>query len=190
MQEREIQDLQREFQAERADYLDSIRKSEQSVRFYQQLLDRALPVLRRDNRFWDLDDIRSKSDWSDDSKKWTFPEESLRRVALPRTVTQSLPPSPNVVGDEDQPAREEDGADLLIRKLQKGDSQTIVESYFRPKRARELLRMSNSGGTGSGRRESRNSIMLNKVLMGTSERTIMPTNHSNFTMFAAKLKNI
>lgn len=212
--EREIEDLHSEFQLERADYLESIRKSEQSMRFYQQLLERALPFLRRDNRFWDVDDIRIRSDWNDDTKKWTLPEEALRRVALPpagdghyessytapgrmhihSNNTQSLPPSPNNNNDEEDNRGD---TDFLIRKLQNGDNQTIVDSYFRPKRAKELL-MRHSNSSNSHTR-SRN--MLNKMLTetefypsamapGITGRTILPTNHSNFKAFTAKLKNI
>lgn len=184
------------------------------MRFYQQLLERALPFLRRDNRFWDVDDIRSRSDWNDDTKKWTLPEDALRRVALPpaggdcesssytaparvhvhSNNTQSLPPSPNNNnnnGDEESCG----DTDFLIRKLHSGDNQTIVDSYFRPKRAKELI-MRHSNSSNSNR--SRN--MLNKMLTdsdlfpspGTKSigRTILPTNHSNFSAFTAKLKNI
>lgn len=189
--EREIIDLQSEFQLERADYLESIRKLEQGMRFYQQLLERALPVLRRDNRFWDVDDIRCRSEWVDDTKKWILPEEALRRVALAPAIdgncepytapgrmqhnTQSVPASPNV----DEESQEEDRSDFLIRKLQNGDNQMIVESYFRPKRARELLqRHSNS----SQNNRTRNN-MLNKML---TDSELYPTR----AFFNSKLKNL
>lgn len=203
-QEREIQDLHSEFQLERADYLESIRKSDQAMKFHQQLLERALPYLRRDNRFWDVDDIRSRSDWNDDTKRWTFPEDALRRVALPPAVdnnncepytapgrmqVQSLPPSPNV--DE-----ESSETDFLIRKLQNGDNQSIVDSYFRPKRAKELLMRNSNSSNGAHRRNMLNKLMDHELfpqhgtMANMSGRTILPTNHSNFAAFTSKLKNI
>lgn len=50
--EREVSDLQSEFQLDRADYLETIRRLEKNLKFYQQLLDKALPLLRKDGRFW------------------------------------------------------------------------------------------------------------------------------------------
>lgn len=194
-QEREIQDLHSEFQLERADYLESIRKAEQAMRFHQQLLDRALPYLRRDNRFWDVDEIRSRSEWNDDTKKWKFPEDALRRVALPpagngvnsnfepytapgRLQVQSLPPSPNVDQEDD-----DNESDFLIRKLQNGDNQSIVDSYFRPKRAKELImRHSNSS---NGQIKTRNLLnkLMDKDIFHPTGRAILPTNHNNFSAF-------
>lgn len=212
MQEREIEDLHSEFQLERADYLESIRKLEQSVKLYQQLLDKALPILRRDNRFWDVDDIRSRSEWSDDAKRWMLPEDALQRVKLPpaiaeisnesytapgrmqhsSTTSSSLPQSPNV----DEASCDE--SDFLMKKLQNTDNQLIVESYFRPKRARELLLRNTNSSNGKGPKNN----MLNKMLtepelfpngsatamMGRNNH-VLPTNHNNFSAFAAKLKN-
>lgn len=179
--EREIEDLHSEFQLERADYLESIRKLEQGSRFYQQLTERALPIIRRDNRFWDVDDIRSRSEWSDDAKKWTIPEDVLRRVTLPPAAADnnncgesytapgrmqhsslSVPPSPNV----DEESREEERSDFLIRKLQSGDNQLIVDSYFRPKRARELLLRHANSSQATNNNRGRN--MLNKMLTETN----------------------
>lgn len=188
--EREIEDLHSEFQLERADYCESIRKLEQGHRFYQQLTERALPIIRRDNRFWDVDDIRSRSEWSDDAKKWIMPEEALRRVTLPPASvdnnncgesytapgrmqhnSMSVPQSP---ADE---SCEEERSDFLIRKLQSGDNQLIVDSYFRPKRARELLlRHANSSQANNNR--GRN--MLNKMLTETNLYPVNPTKVKNF----------
>lgn len=186
-QEREIQDLHSEFQLERADYLESIRKTEKDMRFYEQLLGRALPFLRKDNRFWDVDDIRVRSDWNDETEKWVFPEDSLRRVPLPpavdnnysqlytgpcRKLAQSLPPSPKVDGE----SNETDRTDFLITKLRNGDNQTIVDSYFRPKRARELLmRYSNSS---NGHNRSKMNI-LDKLM-----DTDLPGRTSHFSAFS------
>lgn len=197
--EREISDLHSEFELERADYLESIRKSDASMQFYKQLLDRAIPLLRRENRFWEVEEIRNQSEWNDDTKKWKLPEDCLRRTALPpaidnnpceahtapgRIQAQSLPQSPNV----DEESCDTDRTDFLIRKLQNGDNQVIVDSYFRPKRARELLlRQSNSSSSNKNRN------MLNKLITNPdlyAQRTILPTNHTHFAAFTSKLKNI
>lgn len=81
--EREISDLQSEFQLDRSDYLETIRRLEKNIKFYQQLIDKSLPILRKDGRFWDVDVIKNQSVWNDDLQKWKFPDDSLTRLKLP-----------------------------------------------------------------------------------------------------------
>lgn len=81
--EREICDLQSEFQLDRSDYLETIRRLEKNIKFYQQLIDKSLPILRKDGRFWDVDVIKNQSVWNDDLQKWKFPDDSLTRLKLP-----------------------------------------------------------------------------------------------------------
>lgn len=50
--EREITDLQSEFQLDRADYLETIRKHERNLKFYEQIFEKATPQLRKDGKFW------------------------------------------------------------------------------------------------------------------------------------------
>jgi len=46
--EREISDLQGEFEAERTDYLETIRKQERQIQFQQQVLEKIIPTLRKE----------------------------------------------------------------------------------------------------------------------------------------------
>lgn len=50
--DREVSDLQVEFQLDRADYLETIRRLEKNLKFYQQIMDKALPILRKDGKYW------------------------------------------------------------------------------------------------------------------------------------------
>lgn len=81
--EREVSDLQSEFQLDRTDYLESIRRLEQNLKFYHQLIEKALPILRKDGRYWDLEAIRSVSVWNDDLCKWKFPNDLMNKLKLP-----------------------------------------------------------------------------------------------------------
>jgi kinesin family member 17 len=82
--EREITDIQAEFQLDREDYLETIRKLEKSNKFYEQLVEKAMAHLRRDGRMWDIDVIKSESVWNDDFKKWKLPENLNSRLKLPQ----------------------------------------------------------------------------------------------------------
>lgn len=52
MLEREIDDLNSEFQLDREDYLDEIRHLGRHLKFYQLLLSKARPILRKNGRNW------------------------------------------------------------------------------------------------------------------------------------------
>lgn len=81
--EREICDLQSEFQLDRSDYLETIRKLEKNVKFYQQLIELSLPYLRKSGRLWDPEAIKRDSIWNEDLNKWKLPEDSMSRLRLP-----------------------------------------------------------------------------------------------------------
>lgn len=81
--EREVADLQSEFQMDREDYLDSIRKLEKNLKFYQQLIELSLPYLRKSGRLWDPETIKRDSLWNEDLNKWKLPEDSMTRLRLP-----------------------------------------------------------------------------------------------------------
>ena len=44
----EIRDLQQEFEDDRTDYLDTIRKQDQQLKLLQQILDKIQPTVRKD----------------------------------------------------------------------------------------------------------------------------------------------
>lgn len=81
--EREVSDLQSEFQLDRTDYLETIRKLEKNLKFYQQLIELSLPYLRKSGRMWDPETIKRDSIWNEDLNKWKLPEDSMTRLRLP-----------------------------------------------------------------------------------------------------------
>lgn len=88
--EREVNDLQSEFQLDRADYLETIRRLEKNCQFYKQFVDLALPYLRKSGRYWDPEAIKCESTWNDDLNKWKLPEDSMIRLKLPPAGKHSL----------------------------------------------------------------------------------------------------
>lgn len=78
-----MDDLQSEFQMDRADYLESIRRLEKNLKFYQQLIELSLPYLRKSGRLWDPEAIKHDSIWNEDLNKWKLPEDSMTRLRLP-----------------------------------------------------------------------------------------------------------
>ena len=63
--EQEVSDIQGEFQRERDDYLATIRLLEKKVLFYETVFQKAMPVLRKDGRYWNLECLERESEWND-----------------------------------------------------------------------------------------------------------------------------
>lgn len=147
--EREIVDLQGEFQLDRADYLESVRRLEKRNKFYEQFFEKISPILKRDGRVWNIDYIKSESAWIDDLKKWKIPESLIMHVKLPPATSHSprAPSSTESMKSRDNnssltaPARLE----CLNDSFESDDStekQNDVElalTYFRPKRIEKLI---------------------------------------------------
>ncbi|XP_061499487.1 kinesin-like protein KIF17 [Anopheles gambiae] len=92
--EQEVSDIQGEFQRERDDYLATIRLLEKKVLFYETVFQKAMPVLRKDGRYWNLECLERESEWNDDLRKWRLPDDTLLRLRLPPAETPPPAPSP------------------------------------------------------------------------------------------------
>ena len=57
----EISDLQAEFEFDRIDYLDTIRRLEQELAWKDEIVSRIHPTLRRDSNYFNLDKIRVRA---------------------------------------------------------------------------------------------------------------------------------
>ncbi|XP_019933120.3 kinesin-like protein KIF17 [Aedes albopictus] len=179
--ERDISDIQGEFQTDRADYLATIRLLEKKILFYEAVFQKALPVLRKDGRYWNLEGLEQDSEWSDELKKWKLPDDTLLRVRFPpadSTQPQQLTKSPSKTGRDSQtsltaPGRLERSSTVILTKLPNCESNSLLAAdqprrkeflskstncspfpkiedvavtYFRPRRAAELVYRSGWGG--------------------------------------------
>lgn len=150
--EREIVDLQGEFQLDRADYLETVRRLEKRNKFYEQFFEKVSPVLKRDGRVWNIDYIKSESSWNDDLKKWKIPDSLIMHVKLP-PATSNSPRAPS--STESFKSRENNTSltaparlECLIDSFESDDGSEkekdidLALTYFRPKRAEKLIHQS------------------------------------------------
>ncbi|XP_055857893.1 osmotic avoidance abnormal protein 3 isoform X2 [Episyrphus balteatus] len=135
--EREVSDLQSEFQLDRADYLETIRRLERNMKFYQQIIEMALPILRKDGKYWDPDEIMRISSWNDDLKNWKLPEESMNSFKLPLAVSAPSPQTQRYLTDNESEENDGSGEDQKPDSLT--DNDDIASNYFRPRRNIELV---------------------------------------------------
>ncbi len=94
--EGEISDLHGEFELDRLDYLETIRKQDQQLKLLQQILDRLQPTIRKDSNYCNLEKIKRDSVWNDDQGRWIVPEMTNSRTHLPNANPGIL------VANEDQ----------------------------------------------------------------------------------------
>ncbi|XP_055922428.1 osmotic avoidance abnormal protein 3 isoform X2 [Eupeodes corollae] len=134
--EREVSDLQSEFQLDRADYLETIRRLERNMKFYQQIIEMALPILRKDGKYWDPDEIMRSSTWNDDLKNWKLPENSMNSFKLPLAVSAPCSQTQQFLTDNESKDSNGSGDEQKFDSLT--DNDDIVSNYFRPRRNIEL----------------------------------------------------
>ena len=79
----EINDLQQEFEDDRTDYLDTIRKQDQQLILLQQILDKVQPTLRKDSNYSNIEKIKQEAKWNDEIQKWSIPDLVIAKTKLP-----------------------------------------------------------------------------------------------------------
>ncbi|XP_077548507.1 osmotic avoidance abnormal protein 3-like [Haemaphysalis longicornis] len=86
--EQEVRDLQSEFETERTDYLETIRKQDQQLRLLSQILDKVQPCIRRDSNYANLEAVKAQSVWDQDAQRWRLPELCVQQTKLPPAGVQ------------------------------------------------------------------------------------------------------
>ncbi|CDW54803.1 Osmotic avoidance abnormal protein 3 [Trichuris trichiura] len=88
--EKDVQDLYGEFERERQDYLDTIRKQNQQLKLLSQLLDKVKPCIPRDCNYADLEGVQRAAVWDADCQNWNLPEVIITKTKLPKTASCNL----------------------------------------------------------------------------------------------------
>ncbi|XP_077948946.1 kinesin-like protein KIF17 isoform X2 [Gasterosteus aculeatus] len=142
----EIRDLQAEFEVERDDYLASIRRLEREGLLLHGLLERMVPLVRRDCNYSNLDRLKKEAAWDEEGATWRLPDVVVQKTTLPAAVTPKLSAGRASAGDSGEPSTaddkeevEEEEGDRYKEMLDRSDSENIASSYFRSKRAIHLL---------------------------------------------------
>ncbi|KAM9758411.1 kinesin-like protein KIF17 isoform 2-T2 [Menidia menidia] len=132
----EIRDLQAEFEVERNDYLATIRRLEREGQLLSGLLERMAPLVRRDCNYSNLDRLKREAVWEEDGATWRLPEVTVQKTALPSAVAPKLQTRKGSCPDAGEL---EVGEDRYKEMLDRRDSENVASSYFKSKRASQLL---------------------------------------------------
>ncbi|CAH2010923.1 unnamed protein product [Acanthoscelides obtectus] len=145
--EKEISDIQSEFETERQDYLEAIRKQDRQVKLLTQISEKLAGNLRKECNYSDLESIKEQTVWLDESQKYKLPELIVTRTRLPppgRVDDIQTAPARLLQSEEDSlTGKTFNNRERLKKKLQSVDGN-IIDTYFQPtmKRANELLNQS------------------------------------------------
>lgn len=75
--------MQAEFEVERDDYLATIRRLEREGQLFHTLLERMVPLVRRDCNYSNLDRLKKEAVWDEDSATWRLPDVMVQKTTLP-----------------------------------------------------------------------------------------------------------
>ncbi|CAK6960965.1 kinesin-like protein KIF17 [Scomber scombrus] len=134
----EICDLQAEFEVERDDYLATIRRLEREGQLLHSLLERMVPLVRRDCNYSNLDRLKKEAVWDEDSATWRLPDVMVQKTTLPSAVAPKLPAHRGSAADIGEPFSQAE-EDRYKEMLGRSDSENIASTYFKSKRASQLL---------------------------------------------------
>ncbi|KAL3981516.1 Kinesin motor domain family protein [Acanthocheilonema viteae] len=128
--ENDIEDLHGEFELDRLDYLETIRKQDQQVKLLQQILDKIHPTLKKDCNYFNMEKIKRDAVWNEDQGKWILPDLIILRTTLP----YATPVSTGGLVDSHNLLRSDITDDLskLKQRLAKSAEENIANSYFKP----------------------------------------------------------
>ncbi|CAG5978438.1 unnamed protein product [Menidia menidia] len=173
----EIRDLQAEFEVERNDYLATIRRLEREGQLLSGLLERMVPLVRRDCNYSNLDRLKREAVWEEDGATWRLPEVTVQKTALPSAVAPKLQTRKGScpdAGELEAPAHRcvalQVGEDRYKEMLDRRDSENVASSYFKSKRASQLL----AGDGGKAHGETRNRSNTHSLRNGFSGSTMNP----------------
>uniref|UniRef100_A0A915PGM1 Kinesin-like protein n=1 Tax=Setaria digitata TaxID=48799 RepID=A0A915PGM1_9BILA len=128
--ESDIEDLHGEFELDRLDYLETIRKQDQQVKLLQQILDKIHPMLKKDCNYFNMEKIKHDAIWNEDQGKWILPDLIILRTALP----YASPATTGGLPDSQDQSHSETADDLskLKQRLAKSAEENIANNYFKP----------------------------------------------------------
>ncbi len=82
--------MQAEFEEEREGLLATIRRHERSLKFFEAVLDRVVPCLRRECNYSNIDKIRTQAEYDEETETWLMPTLTNGRSST-STSTSSQP---------------------------------------------------------------------------------------------------
>uniref|UniRef100_A0AC35TYJ1 Kinesin motor domain-containing protein n=1 Tax=Rhabditophanes sp. KR3021 TaxID=114890 RepID=A0AC35TYJ1_9BILA len=125
--EREIKDIQSEFEIDRLDYLDTIRKQDRQLKMLTQIIDKAHHLLKKDPLFSNLEKLKKNAIWDDNNDCWIFSDNANYSASLPSANNMAekiLLGGINYLNDVVEESK-------LKKKLAHSALENIADTYFK-----------------------------------------------------------
>eukprot|EP00041_Stephanoeca_diplocostata_P031444 m.978641 g.978641 ORF g.978641 m.978641 type:complete len:1272 (+) comp23961_c0_seq4:258-4073(+) len=130
----ENRDIQREFEREREDFLDTIREQDKQIKFFEAFLNKIQPTIRRDCNYYNVDKIRTVAEWNEETESWIMPTLNVTKSG---GSLEHVSPS---TGRRAGPGGGLDAAADERLRARLGGAHTAADEYLQqPKRSRAAV---------------------------------------------------
>ncbi|OTF80008.1 hypothetical protein BLA29_006467, partial [Euroglyphus maynei] len=125
--EQEVDDLQAEFESERTDYLETIRRLQEQMKLLSQILDKVQPLLKSECNYSNLIKIKEDAIWDENLQQWILPNVSFGRIRLPpasqQQQQQPIPPTAKSTNKQSSP---DNRREITPTRLYRPDSPNLI----------------------------------------------------------------
>nr|XP_027205848.1 osmotic avoidance abnormal protein 3-like [Dermatophagoides pteronyssinus] len=122
--EQEVDDLQSEFESERTDYLETIRRLQEQMKLLSQILEKVQPLLKNECNYSNLTRIKEDAIWDENQQQWILPNVSFGRIRLPPASQQQQQQSTTSLNNK-QPSPDR-RREITPSRLYRPDSPNII----------------------------------------------------------------
>ncbi|KAH9420523.1 Kinesin-like protein kif17, partial [Dermatophagoides pteronyssinus] len=123
--EQEVDDLQSEFESERTDYLETIRRLQEQMKLLSQILEKVQPLLKNECNYSNLTRIKEDAIWDENQQQWILPNVSFGRIRLPPASQQQQQQSTTSSLNNKQPSPDR-RREITPSRLYRPDSPNII----------------------------------------------------------------
>ncbi|KAH9526331.1 Kinesin-like protein kif17 [Dermatophagoides farinae] len=126
--EQEVEDLQSEFESERTDYLETIRRLQEQMKLLTQILDKVQPLLKSECNYSNLMKIKEDAIWDENIQQWILPNVSFGRIRLPpasQQQQQSMQP-PTITTPTSKQSSPDNRREITPSRLYRPDSPNLI----------------------------------------------------------------
>ncbi|CAK5066836.1 unnamed protein product [Meloidogyne enterolobii] len=182
--EKELEDLSNEFELDRLDYLETIRRQDQQLKLFQQILENTgkgikkilkiiflifKAAIRKESNYANLERVKREAIWDEEGERWTLPELSIRQQALPNSVSPAISSELNGSGSDSIASKYsgspiEDSESKLKKRLDESMDNDFVQKFFKPITRQNILDKYNPEKHKMIAEQRKNQMLVNGVV--------------------------
>ncbi|KAL3116423.1 hypothetical protein niasHT_006870 [Heterodera trifolii] len=140
--ESDMHDLSSEFELDRLDYLETIRKQDQQLKLFHQILERIQPAIHKDSNYANIERVKREAAWNIEAEQWTLPELTFRQ-ALPSASAVSQNAKNGLKNGQTEKSElqnePEEEESRLKKRLDESMDNDFVQRYFKPISRQNIL---------------------------------------------------